>query len=212
LTYALRGESSHEADEVAPDDKYADNPMALFYAHVNRAVAAAIFGDPRDFERHTSRAIALLPAVSGHYETAWARLLRGLAVAGQARDTEDGEERSGLLSELDDVTRWLAARAVDAPDNFRHLVLLLEAERAWTVADFHAASVAFDAARRQVTRRPHPWHRALITERAALFFLAHGLGHVAEELLTQARQEYLAWGALAKVDQLDWAYPTSILH
>jgi predicted ATPase/signal transduction histidine kinase len=212
LTDALRGESPDAADERAPDDKFADNRMALFYAHVNRAVAAAIFGDPGDLELHTSRAIELVPAASGHYETAWARLLRGLAVAGQARDAQDGEERSRLLSELDNVTRWLAARAADAPDNFGHLVLLLEAERAWAVADFRAASLAFDAARREVSQRRRPWHSALITERAARFLLAHGLGLAGEELLAQARREYLAWGATAKVDQLDWAYPTLRHH
>ena len=38
--------------------------------------------------------------------------------------------------------------------------------------------------------------------------LAHGLEHAGYDLLAQARQEYLAWGATAKVDQLDWAYPT----
>jgi hypothetical protein len=144
LIDALRGEGRGRADEVAPDDKYADNPLARFYAHVSRSVAAAIFDDPRDLERHTSSAIALLGAVSGHYETAWARLLRGLAVASQARGAEDGEQRARLLGELDDMTRWLAARAEDAPDNFGHLVLLLEAERAWTAGDFRAASLAFE--------------------------------------------------------------------
>jgi len=56
----------------------------------------------------------LLPAVSGHYVTAVVHLLRGLALALQARVT-DGDERGRLLSELDDVTGWLAARAADAP-------------------------------------------------------------------------------------------------
>jgi hypothetical protein len=207
LTDALRGERSGEPDEVSPDDKYADNPLALFYAHVNRAVAAAIFGDPGSLGQHSSRAIALLPAVSGHYVTAWARLVRGLAVAGQAREAENREERARLLSELDDMTRWLVARAADAPDNFRHMVLLLEAERAWTVADFRAASLAFDAARREVSQRQRPWHRALITERAARFFLAHGLAQNGEELLAQARQLYLAWGATAR-RSTSWTGPT----
>ena len=114
----------------------------------------------------------------------------------------------GLLSELDEVTRWLAARAADAPDNFLHLLRLLEAERAWAVGDFRAAALAFDAARREVARRQRPWHRALIAERAARFHLAHGLDHAGYELLAQARQQYPAWGATAKVAQLDWAYPT----
>jgi hypothetical protein len=48
----------------------------------------------------------------------------------------------------------------------------------------------------------------LIAERSARFYLAHGLDHVGYDVLTQARQEYAAWGAAAKAAQLDWAYPT----
>ena len=72
---------------------------------------------------------------------------------------------------------------------------------------FGAAALAFDAARDEVAARQRPWHRALITERAARFNLAQGLRHTGFELLAQARQEYLAWGATAKVAQLDSAYP-----
>ena len=67
--------------------------------------------------------------------------------------------------------------------------------------------LAFDAARREAAGRRRPWHRALIAERAARFHLAHGLEHAGYDLLAQARQDYLAWGATAKVAQLDWAYP-----
>ncbi|HWO68760.1 MAG TPA: hypothetical protein VNO31_52900, partial [Umezawaea sp.] len=67
--------------------------------------------------------------------------------------------------------------------------------------------MGFDAARREAAGRPRPWHRALVTERAARFFLARSLDHAGFELLAQARQHYLTWGATAKVNQLDWAYP-----
>ena len=105
------------------------------------------------------------------------------------------------------MTQWLAARAVDAPDNFLHLLRMLEAERAWAAGDFRAAALAFDAARREAAQRQRPWHRAMIAERAARFYLAHGLDHAGYDLLAQARHDYLAWGATAKVAQLDWAYP-----
>src|SRR5262249_36805150 len=141
------------------------------------------------------------------YTTAVAHVLRGLALAARARDSH-GDERGGLLSELEEVTRWLAARAADAPDNFLHLLRLLEAERAWAARDFHAAAIAFDPAHREVARRQRPWHRALIGERAARFCLAHGVEHAGYSLLIEARREYLAWGATAKVAQLDWAYPS----
>jgi signal transduction histidine kinase len=206
LAAELRGENPATAGEAAPIDSYTDNSLALLHAHLSHAIIAAILDDPADLARHTAAAMPLLPAALGLYPTAVARLLRGLALAGQARMT-DGNDRGGLLSELDDVTRWLAARAADAADNFLHLVRLLEAERAWAVGDFRAAALAFDAALREAAQRQRPWHRGLIAEHAARFYLAHGLEHVGYNLLAQARQEYLAWGATAKASQLDWAYP-----
>ena len=206
LAGVLRGESAATADQAISIDRYAGNPQALVHTHIEHAVAAAIFGDPVDLARHTEAAMPLLPALVGNYATAVARLARGLALAGQARDSH-ADERGGLLSELDEVIRWVAARAADAPDNFLHLLRLVEAERAWAAGDFRASVLAFDAARWEAAQRQRPWHRALIAERAARFYLAHGVEHVGYDLLAQARQQYLAWGATAKVAQLDWAYP-----
>ena len=70
---------------AVPTDRYADNPLALLHVHITRAIAAAIFGDPAGLARHTAAAMPLLPAAAGLYPTAVARLLRGLALAGQAR-------------------------------------------------------------------------------------------------------------------------------
>ena len=206
LADVLRGESTAAAGEAVSADKYAGNPMAQFFAHLSHATAAAIFGDPAGLERHTAAAMPLVPAFEGLYSTAVARLLRALALAGQAR-AADGDERGGLLAELDELTWWIAERAADAPGNFLHLLRLLEAERAWAAGDFRAAALAFDAARREAGLRQRPWHRALIAEHAARFYLTHGLEQAGHDLLGQARQEYLAWGATAKVSQLDWAYP-----
>jgi signal transduction histidine kinase/tetratricopeptide (TPR) repeat protein len=206
LAGALLGDSTAAAGEAVSADKYAGNPLAHFHAHLSHANAAAIFGDPAGLERHTAAAMTLVPLFPGLYSTAVARLLRGLALAGQSRSA-DADTRRGLLSELDELTRWLAARAADAPDNFLHLLRLVEAERAWAAGDFRAAALAFDAARREAAQRQRPWHRALITEHAARFYLARGLEQAGHDLLAQARQDYLAWGATAKVAQLDWAYP-----
>src|SRR5271166_1278469 len=207
LAGVLRGESSAAAGSAAaPTDRYVGNPLALLFAHVTQAVAAAIFGDLAALARHTAAAMPLLAAAPCSYPTAGTRLLRGLALAGQARAT-DADKRGGLLSELDEVTRWLAERAADAPHNFSHLLRLVEAERAWAVGDFRAAELAFDAARREAARLQRPWHRALIAEHAAGFYLARGVEHAGYDLLAQARREYLAWGATAKAAQLDWAYP-----
>src|SRR4051794_21828489 len=182
------------------------NPAAVFFAHVTRAVLAAVFGDAPELAHHSAAAIPLLPVARGLYPGATARLVRGLACARQAK-TADPRQRTAVLAELDEMSDWLAARATDAPANFRHLLRLLEAERAWATGDFKAAATTFDAARGEVARQQRPWHRALITERAARFALAHGLDQAGWDLLAEARLLYDAWGATAKVAQLDWASP-----
>ena len=174
LVRVLRSESSTATSEAVPLDRYADDPTALIYAHLCRALAAAIFGDPAGLAQHSAAAMELLQAVHGFYAVAQVRLLRGLALAEQARAT-DRDARGDLLAELDELMRWLAGWAADAPDNFLHQLRLIEAERAWAVGDFRAAVLAFDAARRDVADRRRPWHRALIAERAARFYLAHGV-------------------------------------
>ncbi len=204
LADVLRREGA--ADQAPPADAYESNPLTLIHVHLTRAIAAAISGDQAALARYSAAALPLLPVVVGFSNSAMAHPLRGLSLAWEAR-AADGAERAALLAELDEVMRWLAARAADAPDNFLHLLRLIEAERAWTDGDFRAAALAFDAARRQVAGRQRPWHRALITERAGRFHLAYGLEQAGYELLAQAREEYLAWGATAKAGQLDWAYP-----
>ena len=96
-----------------PIDRYADNLIALFHAHYARAIAAAIFGDPAALLRYTGAAMPLLPAALALYPTAVARLLRGLALAGEIR-AGDRDQREAMLSELDEATGWLASRAADA--------------------------------------------------------------------------------------------------
>ena len=208
---ALRGERPTATGAPVSIAGYSDTPATLLLAHSIQAMAAAIFGDQASLERHTAEAVPLVSASPTEYPGAVARALRGLALAGQIRAT-DGAARDTLLSELDEVTRWLADRAADAPQNFLHLLRLLEAERAWAVGDFQGCVRGFDAALHGAGQCPRPWHRALITERAARFYLAHGIDHNGYDLLTQARQQYAAWGATAKVAQLDWAYPSLPPH
>jgi predicted ATPase/signal transduction histidine kinase len=212
LADVLRGEEDTAYREFPAADSYESNPLTLIHVHTTRAVAAVILGDPDALARHSAAALPLQPVAVGWSVSAMAYPLRGLALAWQAR-TADGDERARLLAELNEVTRWLAARAADAPANFLHLLRFVEAERAWTEGDFRTAVRAFDAARLAlarlaVTGRRRPWHAALITERSARFCLAYGIEQAGYELLAAARRHYLDWGATAKVRQLDWAYPT----
>jgi diguanylate cyclase (GGDEF)-like protein len=174
--------------------------------HAPRALAAAVFGNSADLAVHAAAAMERAPLIPALYSTVLAHLLQALALAERVRATAPAD-RPAVLAELDVCRDWLAARAADAPGNFLHLLRLVDAERAWATDDFPAAVGAFDAALREVEPRHRPWHRALITERAALCHLAYGLEHTGHTLLGEARRAYEAWGATAKVRELADRYP-----
>jgi diguanylate cyclase (GGDEF)-like protein len=207
LVSLMRGEPVDAPLAAAWPGGLANNPLAAAVTHLTRALGAAILDNPTDTARHVAATMPLLRFIGPAYPTAIAHVLLALSLAEKARVVQT-DERLTPLSDMEDAIAWLAARAADAPMNFRHLLHLVEAERAWTVGDFRAAAGAFDAAQQDVAGRQRPWHQALILERTARFYLAHGIDTVGTQLLVQARDAYKGWGATAKVDQIDWAYPT----
>ncbi|WP_041259039.1 diguanylate cyclase [Pseudofrankia inefficax] len=208
LARVLRGEVAESTvDELTRETLLAGNPQAVAHMHITRAIAAAILDQPADLARHTAAALPFCSTTGSNYSMAIARVLRALALASRARATEGGE-RDAALAELADLVAWLSARAAEAPANFQHLLRLVEAERAWAAGDFQQAAYTFDLAQHDSHARSRPWHQALILERSARFYLAHGMCEAGRSLLAAARRRYVQWGATAKVSQLDWVNPT----
>lgn len=200
LVNLLRG--AEDRQRTRPDT-VTGNRSAVANFHVTRALAAAVLGDQAELERQTSAAMPLMRHLRCTYPATLVHLLRGLALAQRVRAA--GQDHPDL-AELDGTIDWLAARAGDAPDNLFHLLRLLEAERAWATGDLQVAVQCFDSAVREASARRRPWHRALILERAGLFHRAVGAEYTGYGLLAEARRAYQAWGATAKVTQLDWAF------
>ncbi|WP_412749832.1 diguanylate cyclase domain-containing protein [Krasilnikovia sp. M28-CT-15] len=209
FAHAMRGRTSTPggfSDDTFDEQRHLEvNKRVALHYFMYRALSAVIFDDT-DVARYTDQAARLAPMLRACYTYALTQLLQALALARRVRDAEP-DARPALLAALDDCRDFLAERADDAPENFRHLLRLVEAERAWAVDDFRAAATAFDAALGDVETRQRPWHKALIAERAGLFHLRHGLSRTGRGLLAEAREHYLDWGAAGKVRQLDHAHP-----
>jgi diguanylate cyclase (GGDEF)-like protein len=213
LVRTLRGETAVPGafgdvtfDEDAHLSTVEGNEAARAHYHVTRALSAALFADCDGLAVHAELATALLPAIESQYHASRAVLLRALSLAQRVRTCR--RDQSGpLLAELDEWVAWLAQRCNDAPENYLHLLRLLEAERAWALDDFRGAAGSFDAAMREATPRRRPWHRALIVERAARFHLGHEMEYTGRHLLVDAVRLYRVWGATAKVDQLERDFP-----
>lgn len=214
LLASLRGQthapgSLHSADydEAAYEAQVSASPTvfaAMF--HVTRATTALLFGDTTALVRHALAAQPAMSRLAGMYDTVKVYLLRALARAEQLRVCE-AHEREALVQDLDEALQWLARRAADMPHNFEHLRCWVEAERAWSLGEVWRAGQGFDEAIASAQARPRLWHLALITERAGLFHLAHGMAQSGQPLLIEAALLYAAWGATGKVEQMRRAHP-----
>jgi diguanylate cyclase (GGDEF)-like protein len=178
------------------------NPYAAGTYHAYCALAAALFGDAEALQAHSAAATARQAMVAG-YTTALIRLVRALSLADSRRRTgnSDGD------AEFETCRDYLVASAATAPDNFAHLVALVEAEWAWAGGDFRGALTAYDRCRKLAAAQQRPWHQAYAAERLGRFQLAHGLDDAAHRTLADARKAYAAWGAGGKVAQLNTEFP-----
>ncbi|RYX93984.1 MAG: ATPase [Comamonadaceae bacterium] len=176
---------------------------------VCRAMHAMIMGDGVVLGRLADKGLSHIANLAGYYMTVNTHFVAAMARAWELQPGGEAAagERGPVLAALDASRDWLAARAADQPHNYLHLLCFVDAERAWALDDMWAAAAAFDAALEEVARRRRPWHQALITERAALFHMDHALSHTGHELMFKARDLYAAWGAMAKVAQLERVHP-----
>lgn len=207
LSGGTRSPGSFNDDEFDEEafvaQKYAFATAPAFFQAM-RALSALIFNDERALHRHASVAHSIRALTPGFYISSVMWFAHGMSLAAQVRAVRaEGGDAAGELREgLDEVCGWMAERAVDAPANFAGLAHLLAAERAWAFGDEWDAAGSFERALVDIARRPRPWQHALINERAARFYFAQNLDHVAKPLLTQALHGYEDWGAVGKVRAL----------
>jgi signal transduction histidine kinase len=143
----------------------------------------------------------LEPYVTGFYPVALIHLCQGLALVDQLRQGLD------VGAALEQHLLWLRERAADAPGNFGHLALLLQAERLAVEGQWLEALELYESALRDAIAHQRPWHAAFICERAGRCYLTAGLEQAGQRLLEQAYQRYGSWGADRKAAALIEEFP-----
>jgi predicted ATPase/GAF domain-containing protein/HPt (histidine-containing phosphotransfer) domain-containing protein len=146
------------------------------------------------------------PPLPAMYYNAEYVFYRALSLAALARDAES-ERRPTLLARLradvETYARWSSA----CRHNFAHRHSLLSAELASLDGHVEGAMAHYEEAISWGTEHGFMHHVALASELAGRFYHAAGRAKIARLFLSEARYHYERWGALAKVAQLEQAYP-----
>jgi predicted ATPase/class 3 adenylate cyclase len=116
-------------------------------------------------------------------------------------------QQKGLHKKLERNLALLKNWAASSPDNFASRCHLVEAEHARVTGDKVRAMHCYDVAIKEAREQGFTQIEAVGNELAARFHLAEGREKVGRVYLLEARYAYLKWGAIAKVEALDAAYP-----
>jgi PAS domain S-box-containing protein len=153
----------------------------------------------------------LLWTAASHFETAEYHFYSALARAAQSHSAKssdgDASAEEGGLRALAEHHMQLALWAENCPKNFENRVALVSAE----IARIQRRELEAERFYEQAIRSSHAngfiHNEALASELAADFYAARGFDLIAQGYLRKARADYLAWGAIGKVRQIDDAYP-----
>ena len=199
----LNGELFSEAE--AQDLKEAgQNLHYLFHLYVAQAFLHLLFREPRRALEAFSAANAIMESGRTQLITPHFCFYYSLALLSPELDSRTLPQRLEKVEENLNLMRlWTNL----VPENFQHQVELVEAELARCMGQDDEVVKHYDQAIVHARTNGYIHESAIAAELAAEYFLDHLETLAAIPYLHTAYSSYLAWGAMAKVKDLEDRYP-----
>ena len=201
------GDGKSEDDYVA-ERKAVDDPWGVFYVRSIQCVSEYYFGNYTRAVAHADAAMDLPGFDFGTPASGFLLFLSSLARLAQCRAGDT--DAKDVLGRVGRNQRRFKPWADHAPVNYLHKWQLVEAERARVQGRVADAASLFERAIKGA-RENWFWNdEALGNELAGRFHLETGREMHARLYMEEAHAKYSEWGALAKVRQLEEAYPRQL--
>jgi predicted ATPase/signal transduction histidine kinase/tRNA A-37 threonylcarbamoyl transferase component Bud32 len=200
----LIGEAFNE-EKMLPILIERKNGTSLFCVYLSKAILLYFFKDYSQSIIHAKEAEKYKQAVTGFMTVAEHNFYYSLSLLARYPYVEQGEQ-SEFLSQLEINQAEMENWARHAPSNFKHKYELVEAEKARVLGQAWEAEQLYERAIQGATEWGYVQETALSNELAAEFYLSYGKDKIAKIYLTDAYYEYIRWGAIAKVKDLELRY------
>ena len=183
----------------------AQNAMGLCFFYIYKTQLAYICGAFEEAYAFSVRAREVL-----HFITGFPSTMSGIfygALCRCERFAPEDEEWAGVLADLEQLRQWERGTS----ENFRHKLLLVEAEVARKEGDVGRAIDRYSQAVAAARKSRFTHETALIQERFSLFWYGLGNAELGDHFLKGAYDEYEAWGARRKLCLLRESHPDVLL-
>jgi GAF domain-containing protein len=209
LTSSFSSFNDAEFDEGRFEQHLEANPNPVFATRwywIRKLQARFYAGDYASALTAAAKAEPLLPTGPRHFESAEHLFYGALARAAQYNAVSPEEkvrDREALVASHKQIVEL----ADDCPENFRNRAALVGAEIARIEGRELDAQRLYEQAIRSARENGFAQNEGIANELAAKFYLACGYETPTYAYLRNARNCYIRWGALGKVQQLDRHYP-----
>lgn len=202
----LLGEEHDSEAETEFLQRYQAHPLHLAYYYQAKLRTACLLREP-DALSHCQQLPLIAISIAGQCKVAEAYTYAGLIIAAALRESTPADDTAALAAQLDSILSQLQTWAHHCPENYQHRQLLLEAEIARNAGDWQNAMALYKQAIELAARYGYTQLQALACERFAELWLSMAQNDIAELYLGKAKTAYQAWGASAKVRELETRYP-----
>jgi predicted ATPase/signal transduction histidine kinase len=202
----LVGRSYNETQDLATHREKGDR-YTIFHLYLNKLILCYLFADYSQavvYAEHTEELLLtgavgmLLVPVFYFYAS-----LAHLAIFPSATKLQ----RKKILTKVAANQKKMQTWAHYAPMNYLHKYYLVEAEQYRLLGKTSQAIETYDRALNLAKEHQYLQETALIEELTAKSYLDWGKTQLAKFYLSNARDLYLNWGAVAKVKDLEQRYP-----
>ena len=201
----LIGERFNE-EKMLPRLHKANNSMSVFNVYFAKMLLFYLFKKPEESVANASLAAEYAPAAIGFMMIGTHNFYYSLALLAVYPTADSGEQEKHLMqvaANQEKMQKW----AHYAPMNYQHKYDLVEAEKARVLGKYWEASDYYDQAIQGAKAQEYIQEQALANELAAEFYLSCNKDKIAQVYLTECYYGYIAWGAIAKVKDLEARYP-----
>ena len=200
----LTGESFDES-EMLPRLITAKTGTVLFVFYVAKTILSYQFKKYEQALEYVALAFEQAGSAFGFMQVAVLNFYHSLILLANYQSVSV-EKQKKYLETVQTNQEQMKYWATHAPMNYQHKYLLVEAEKARVLGEILTAMELYDAAIQGAKEQRYKQEEAIANELAAEFYLGIGREKIAKTYMTEAYYVYIAWGAIAKVKDIEKNY------
>jgi class 3 adenylate cyclase len=200
----LKGEAFDE-DQLIDEGIEDKNRTITFMIYCHRSILGNYFGHADFAYENSLKSEKLLDAVLGKIEVALQSFHSGLAAA-YTSPKKYPKAKNTLKKSIKKMQHW----SKNAPENFKHKLYLLQAEKARLSKKHNKTRDLYDLSINAAIEQDYIQEAALASELAGKYHYGNKNLTLSRFYIRNAYQFYRDWGATAKLYQLAKAYPNEL--